>query len=391
MATAQIYRKTATGVWRSAGRSVLGDSDDFVMDVTQPVWRGAGNIANNVGPATTNFTTVSTITQSNGATFENLKITSKVTITASNQTFRNCWFAYTQTSGDSTGGQVQTSFTSNYNTTFERCLFQPETYWDRYNGFFGAGGTFTRCVFTRIVDAFGLYSNSGTNQNVTIQGCWIGQLSWYANDYTVDPAGNTYASRANGHSDGTGTHNDGHQWGGGANVSIHGNFYQLAKFNVKNPGNVVLDANWLTYSIATGNGIDVLSDSGPKYPGQGQALLGQANVSPITSLEFHHNWLWNGDTGCKLASTGSAQGGTAITASIHDNIFGGRWRDYGYTYHYYPIRFDTGCIVNGFQPSGAGQSSDNHNNVWDSNVPSDMIISGSPVAGKPIVLRYDAV
>ena len=391
---ARVERWIADDGWlRRPGRAGRLLDDGFVVGTTRPVWRGSGDAANNVGCLLgVARSTVESVTQAEGAVHANLTITGKVNISAANQTFFNCRFTYAST-GSATGGLAQNSTTADYPVTFERCEFEPSSCWDRYNGYYGHHVTMLRCAITRTVDGLGLYNPTGGPVAAVVRGCWIGHLAWYDDDYFVDPTGTTFPSgRPNGHSDGSGTHNDGLQQGSGQNVEVTGCFFQGARYNALNPGNITLDPDGLTYSVAAGNGITPLSDTDPTYgyPQQSNIHLGKADAyGPVTNIAFCRNWIWNAGHGISL-QIGGSQGGTALVATVEDNIFGGRWRDYGGTSRYYPIRYTVGCTVNGHAPSAAGSQTDTAGNVWAADVHESMTISGVSVAGQPVLCRYDA-
>jgi hypothetical protein len=357
----------------------------FVDYVTQPIFRGTGNVANNVGCLVgVGRTTVSSVTQSNGALHQNLTITGKITITTTNQTFRNCRFTYSY-AGDGGGGMVDTqSGTLNGDnaamngggTRFEFCEFEPTTPGDRFNGVYGHDFTMYRCAVTRCVDGTGGYNPNGPDLNVQLLCSWFGPMAWFEDDR--EPLG--------GHSDGT--HNDiSMQHGSGWHLEIRGCFLQCAKYNVLNPGNVVLSSDWKTYTLSNGNGVTPLTETAANHmrPQAGQGYLGQHSAYyVIDDLTLSDNWIWNFDCGIKFmcnrtASTkahdGSTPSGTRYTIpniDVTDNVFGGRPRSWGTTTPYMPMRFDTNCLVNGRDfrgpTSGQQQQYDLHNNRWDANV-----------------------
>lgn len=379
-------------LWQRRGHTPIS-ADEFIIGTTQPVWRGTAAPDNNVGclPGVARTTVVS-VTQADGAVHTNLTITGKVNIAAANQQFYNCRFTYAS-DGHYTGGLAQNSSTNDYPVTFERCEFEPSSTWDRYNGWYGHHATLLRCAITKTVDGLGFYNPSGGPVAMQLLGCWVGHLSWYDDDYNVDPTGASFpGGRANGHSDGTGTHNDAVQQGSGSTMEVRGCFLQGAKYNALNPANLTLDSNYINYSLSSGNGITPLDDEIGTYgfAQSGNAILSKADAyAPVTNLTITDNWLWNWGHGVSL-QTGVSQAGMQIVATITGNRFGGRWRNYGGTSRYYPIRYNTNCIVNGYQPGAAGSIADTWGNVWSNDVHESMTISGNSVAGQPVLHRYDA-
>ena len=376
--------------WQRRGHTPILIGDDFVVGVTRPQFFGTGDVRNNVGclPGVPR-TTVASVTQSAGAVHQNLTITGKVSISAPNQTFRNCRFTFSS-SGDSTGGLVQSHNSQDHPTALERCEFEPSKPWDRYNALYGHHLTVYRCAITKVVDGLGLYNPSGGPIDSQILGNWIGWLSWYADDRYVDPDGNSFPSgRQWGHSDGS--HSDGVQAGGsGGGIVVRGNFWQMAKYNGLNPDNCTLNEDE-SFTIAPGNGITPLNHDSGARPQSGQCFLGNADAyGPFTGLTFENNWIWNGNHGV-LLQRGPAQGSSPIVATVRNNIFGGRWRAYGSGLRYYPIRYGFDTIINGFQPTADGQHADTDGNVWDAGCDPSMTISGVHVGGQPVLHRYDSV
>ncbi len=285
------------------------------------------------------------------------------------------------------------------NIRFERCEFEPTTPNDRYNGIYGHHFTAYRCAITKTVDGFGVYNQNAQPVQVKIQGNWVGHLAWYDDD----SAGNT---RPGGHSDGSGTHNDGIQHGSGTSVEIIGNFWQGAKYNVLDPNNVVLNADYMGYTLNSG----LLTNTPPnspvtasdKYIGQGQIFLTQHSAYfDVNDITFTYNWLWNFDNGFKAMSNyrGSNTVFHYITnMTVKNNTFGGRPRNWGGSQLYYPIRYDSNCTVNGRRVSAGGVVSDVDssgnpcNNVW---APSATVAAtygdSTPVISNPVRHRIDAV
>jgi len=368
-------------------RVLPSTGDGFVVGTTRPVWKGSGNAANNVGcyPGVSR-TTVASITQVAGATYSDLDITGKITGTVANVTLRNCRFTYSY-AGDSGGGMLDLQSGSASGWTIDRCEFEPNTPGDRYNGIYGNDFAVIRSVITKTVDAIGIYNPNGSGANVTVQGCWLGYLAWFNDD--------GYPARPNSHSDGS--HNDGTQHGTGVNVSYVGNFIQGAKFNVANPANCVLDSDCIGYSLATGNGVDVLVaapvNTSNKAAGIAQMFLAQHSAYyHVGNISFTDNWLWNlGNNGFYVKSNRTASvspelsaGFSAITdVEFKRNTFGGTARDYGGTYKYYPARFDTNITVNGYTGRGVAAYADLDGNVWDA-------AAAVAAPGTAIYLRYDA-
>jgi hypothetical protein len=377
-------------VWRGFGRSDVnvGSLDTgFVMDTTRPRWFGTGNVNNNVGCLVgVPRTTVSSVTQAAGKVHENLTITSNLAITQPGQTFRNCRFTYSY-SGVAGGGVIKMQNTALQApaapTRFEFCEVEPNNPGDRWNALYGHDYIAYRSAFSKNVDGFGAYNPTGRPNNVEIAGCWVGNLAWFDNDRP---------DQQDGHPDGT--HNDGLQQGACTHVNIHGTMFQGAKYNVLNPANCVLDEDWLEYSLVNGNGVTPLTESGSPYgsPQSGNCFIGKADAyAAVGYITFRKNWLYNFAHGFYLNSTYFGGGTRIIQAvTIENNIFGGKWKDFGGSHHYYPIRYDNNCIVNGVRRAAGSTFYDASGNVWAANAnPGVTNSDGTLVAGSPVRHRID--
>lgn len=386
-------------VWRGFGRADItapgSSSDGFIDDVTMPRWLGTNNPNNNVGcKYNVPRTTVATLpgAQAPGKVWENLTITGQVTINQPGQKFINCrgTFSYTGNSGGGMFYLMASALSGGASanvarTEFHFCEVEPSTPGDRYNGVYGHDFYFYRSVITKSVDCFGLYNSNNPYLNVEVACSWLGNLAWFNDDRP---------SVGNGHDNGT--HNDTFQNGACRRTKVHGCFLQGAKFNVLNPNNIKLDADNMEFTYSVGNGTTVLDGSADnRWPQQGQCYLGKADAYyPVNEIDFHHNWLWNFDNGFKLISRSTGLGAFYIDdVSVHDNVFGGVWRNWGGSQRYYPIRYDTNCTVNGRRATSDQTTVvDVWNNVWDINAnPGVNYGDGTPVAGSPVRHRIDVV
>jgi hypothetical protein len=357
-------------------------ADPFVLRATKPVFIYNGHASNNVGLSAevsrTNYS--GTINFANGpVNLTNLNITNLQTVVGTGHRFTNCLFNGSY-SGDSGGGQVIAQDASVKNLRFDFCEFRPSTLGDRYNGVYGHDFTISRSVIRRSVDGLGVYNPHASAVNVSLLGCWVGQLSWY-----LDDGG---ATRPNGHLDGT--HNDGIQQGSGTNLQVIGNLFNGARYNAVNPTNVALDSHG-AMMIEPGNGLTPLAlglgNDSHQWPQQGNLFLAQHSAYHLVSdIVFEDNWLMNGDHGFKLQSNFWGGGRREIVnVSYKRNKYSGVWRDWGGSYHHYPARWDSNCTVNGRRLAG-GVYDDTDGNVWENSaeVP-------SAFRGKPVKLRVDAV
>lgn len=359
----------------SVGRAKKAQTDTFVVGTTKPVFISSGNAANNVGTkygvSRSNYS--GTVNFANGpVNLSNLNVTGIQNVTGSGHRFNNVLFSgcYSGTSG---GGLVMCKDSSVSDVRFDFCEFIPSACNDRYNGVYGHDFTLSRSAITHTVDGIGGYNQFSSNVNITVLGCWIGQLAWYDND--------------NDHTDGT--HNDGLQLGSGRFTTVIGTLFNGAKHNALNTTNVTLDSAG-TLSCRSGNGVTPLAlsmgNSSNRWPQQGQHFLGQHSAYyEISDIVFEDNWLVNGDNGFKLSSI--KWGGTHAQVqrvSFKRNKYSGVWRDWGGSMHYYPARWDSNCFVNGKQYA-AGAYDDADGNQWE-----DSPEVPAAFRGKPVKLRVDA-
>lgn len=389
---AQVRIFTGTewlGVNAASVRPPLVDAN-FTVGETRPQWFGTGNISNNVGVipgrSRTTVQAASLDMDTPGQLFQDLDITDAVNVRGQNHTFRNCRFTYSY-SGNAGGGIAYIMQTAASGIRFERCEFQPDTPGDRWDGVYGHDFTLHRCAMINNVDSVGANNKFGADANVVVEGCWLGHNAWFNDDRP---------SVGDGHNNGT--HNDGLQHFSGNNVTLRGNFFQGAKLNALNPGNVTVDEDGLGFSIGTGNGVTPLLLQAPntqnnRWPQQAQMYVAtgvSGAVAPPNNITVDRNWFWNFDHGVKLESRGDA-----LSATITNNRFGGRFRDWSGTYRGYPIRYDAGCTVNG-ATHPQGTFLDDAGNVWDSSARAassqgdrDTYGNGTVFPGTPIVHRID--
>ena len=145
-----------------------------------------------------------------GTTIENRDITGKVIVQAANVTIRNCRIRGAGAESSNTA-LVFASSGSVSNLLIEDCTLVPDTPSVWWNGINGHDFTARRCNIYHTVDGCGLFNNSnpGGPINVTIEGCYIHDLSYI----TPDPN----------HTGDNQTHNDGIQLQGGSGAIIRWN------------------------------------------------------------------------------------------------------------------------------------------------------------------------
>lgn len=210
MTTARLYVARG-GNWVSGTSSIPysgsgGSGDGFTLGVTKPT---AGNTGTLGTPLTTQSGDV-TITTA-GVTVTGLDIHGFLIIKAANVTVTNCHIrgrgpAYVAQ------GLVDCTNAAATGVTISRCEVGDSAattqYW--WNGIDGSGFTADRCNIHDVTDAI-----HTTGSNVTVQGCYIHDLSFHDDD--GDHAGDgqhPYWS-----------HNDGWQTMGGTNLNATGNYF----------------------------------------------------------------------------------------------------------------------------------------------------------------------
>ena len=230
-----------------------------------------------------NLTTVSgdiTVTV-DGTVIENKDIWGFVKVRAANVVIRNCIVRGSGPAGGNTG-LVDCNHKNARNVLVEDCTLVPQVPSVWITGVIGKEYTARRCNVYNVVDGFGAYnvSNRSAPTNVTIESCWVHDLSYFA----VDP------NHANGP-----THNDGVQIQGGANITIRGNNIECFMSTMAG------DQNYESRNI-------------------GQGILIQPNLAPITNSDISYNWIDGGKVGLYyvLGKTGAPQ----ATGRCEGNRFG---------------------------------------------------------------------
>ena len=348
------------------------DSDGFVPNVTIPTILNTGVKAGVTRTAYTGPTTITTPTVIQDKDISVQLINQSVLILI------NCYDSAVGASGPQA---MVVNTHVNANLYAERCTFRPATYNIYTNSAQGHDMHFYRCYIERTVDGFSPYANC------ELDCCYIADLAWFNNDAPV-------------HTDGT--HNDGAQHHGGAFLHIHGCAIHGYKFNALGTpaldgsadnrwpqvGQIVLsqhEAFWVPGYLSSERTLTIGTDGYPVMSTWGGAPM------------IHHNWIWGGDSGIKIASvTGSRMGTGGARVDIAAWVFNNTWMDYpgtkGYTYPY-PIRIDTNVYLNGVKyPVTTGRGwyetttpSFNGGNLYGHD-------SSIPIAwrGKPVGVRVDS-
>lgn len=314
----------------------------------------ATNVGVLPGVARTAYSGPTTITTS-GTIIQNVNISSYIIVDAANVTFYNCYFSAGGSSTD--GGMVDCKTANCSNIRFNRCTFIPSTTSTRRDAVYGHDYTAFRCHIERVVDGFGSVNQYASVNNVHIVGNWIGNLSWY----NVDGV----------HSDGT--HNDGVQVHSGSGTWIEGNAFYGYKYNAL--GTPVLD-----------------SSANNLYPQIGQIVMAKTEAYyHVSGVHVNRNFIWGGDNGIKFGSGCSihANNDAGYDAECVDNVWmDDNQRDYGFTWHFYPIRTDSNMTINGIGPfATTGATYDVNGNHWSATSP-DVSVGRQ---GTQVFIRCDAV
>lgn len=247
-----------------------------------------------------NFTSAS-----NGQTITGKKFTNNVFISGQNITFKDCLFMGPSSfslPASSINKIVVLTDTNVSNIVFEDCTFKPQYNTYQAEIIQGAGFTLRRCDVLMGVDGVDILGNAATGKaNVTIEGCWFHDLTFFSPDPT--------------HNSDNQTHNDCIQWEGGTNVTIRGNrfdgYYTLA---VGNP---------TAHPKVDGVGnLWPVSPYSNKHRALSILMVNAASGRPDPdNLIFEHNWANGGAVGINGLDTISM-----TTASVQHNWFGLDWR-----------------------------------------------------------------
>ena len=214
-----------------------------------------------------------------GTVLDHMDITGFVKVRAANVTISN---SIVRGSGPATSNTalIDANNAAVKNLVVSDTTLVPNTPSVWLDGIIGHDYTANRVDVYNTVDGFGVYNATGTKQyaNVTIENSYIHDLSYFNSDPN--------------HSDGT--HNDGIQIQGGANITIVNNTIQAFR------------------SLTAGTQGSTTSSS----PGTG--ILAQGTVSPVSDLTVTGNTIDGGYYGLRIRSTV----GTGTVGTVSDNHFG---------------------------------------------------------------------
>lgn len=277
------------------------------------------------GPTTTalpvyNSASTQTLTiTTNGTTLQNLVIYGDIKIQARDVTIKNCVLKGGDYIPSGNLGIVDCNSSLCFSAVIEDCLIEPIKPSYYRDGIVGHEYTARRNEIRYTNDGLGAFitNANGTNCNVLIEANYIHSLTyWYP-----DPA----------HTDGT--HNDGLQIQGGANIHVIGN-------------------NFLGTSVlGSGSGTNpdkprLLSETPKMINGSCVIIQKQSTTAPLVNVVIEKNWVNGGLTGFNM-KPGSY--------TIKNNTIGRDWYNYNPTGNrsVYPIRGDdsTSTSVTGLYTS----------------------------------------
>lgn len=283
-------------------RSINPNFEFFPVDVSgrdilvYGAYKPVAGVTAGLADPDANFTTVNgTQTLSSpGQTYTNRIFNGTVFIAATGLTFNNCVFLGSPNAITSTNACIRghSSIASRWGgATFNDCLIKPQrpSWW--MNGAIGENGTFNRCLFEDVVDAFSLSTASDVGSETNINGCVVRKMARYK---WLPP------ETGDGHSD-LQTHNDAVQFHRVKNVNIIGNSFigvepgrvedswwpsncMLIKQEVSGSAanlieNVLVDQNWFTggqvginMALAFSNTLGTVTISNNKFTRGGHRL-----------------------------------------------------------------------------------------------------------------------
>lgn len=300
------YADPVEGVWRSyrTGRT-FSFEDAFVLGETKPYGANTG-----MRTLTTSTSSGGTLYIDSGGTvesprlFERVRFERRVVVRTAHVRFVDCEFVGQTTPGTSHTYLVDCGNANAADVRFDFCTFRPQTnsvYWADCVG--GHSYSLWRCDLSGCVDCVAVNRATGATANVTIEGCYLHGMAFYA-------------GAATGQSD-LQTHNDCiqlHNLGAFESITIRGNTLDGR-----------IDPTIGDYAPPVYSGSDLVSG----YPWYGQGLWGLSSImfSPpgsatlIEDFVVDRNWISGGAVGLNMAG---------FTGSGHSiKVTGNRWgRDF---------------------------------------------------------------
>lgn len=264
----QSYAVTPAGKVRR-GAAVR---DELVIGVDKPNATNTGAYLTGL-PAYNAATTQQLIITTDDVTIQNMVIYGDIIPRAENLTLRGCILRGGPQHPNNASGIVDCNNGNNFNTLIEDCTIFPQRMSFNRDGIVGHEYTARRNNIYNTTDGLGAFitTANGTNCNVSIEGNYVHDLAYFYPDAV--------------HSDGT--HNDGCQIQGGANIHLIGNYF-------------------LQRAIAgPGSGINpnyprMLSESPTHANGAGTIIQKQSSTAPLVNVVVEKNWYSNGNMGLNM-------------------------------------------------------------------------------------------
>lgn len=267
-------------------------------------------------PALNSPTTQTLVISTPGATYQNLTIYGDIRIQARNVTIKGCILKGGAHAPTGASGVVDCNSSSCFGAVIEDCTIIPQRPHFNRDGIVGHEYTARRNHIANTTDGLGAFITNavGTNANVLIEANYVHDLTYFYPDAV--------------HTDGT--HNDGCQIQGGANIHVIGNYFH---------GNSVL-------GDGSGTNPDkprLLSESPTHINGSGTIIQKQSITAPLVNVVVEKNWYRGGVAGVNLKPG---------TYTVRDNIFA---RDSFFDYNghvstrsasMFPIRGDDSTVTN---------------------------------------------
>ncbi|MGB4759381.1 MAG: hypothetical protein WBP26_04995 [Candidatus Saccharimonadales bacterium] len=324
---------TVTDATASAGKSIKfgaasNPRDALVIGSYKPSASTTGVLAGTV-LTDYNLPSVDTLTiTTNNTIIENYRVYGDIKIQATGVRIRNCLLVGGNHTPATQSGIVDCNAANCFDALIEDCDIVPRKIALNRDGIVGHEYTARRCHIRNTIDGLGAFNkpDGSSEANVTIAGCYVHDLAYFYPDYRNGVSGATL------HTDGS--HNDGLQIQGGANIHVIGNNFMATA--IAGPGTQANPAKpWLV-----GQGM-----------ANGSALLiqKQSTTAALVNVVAEKNWLMGGLAEASLmagsytfrnnicnrsVATGTGHSGywlraesraTAIVTGIETN----RWEDTG--------------------------------------------------------------
>lgn len=290
----------------------------------------------------------------------------------------------TPTASPSTGGILDCRASSCARLRFEHITISPTYPNDRWDGIYGHDFTAYRVLIERTVDGFAVLNPYSPNVNVSIEGCWAGNLSWFSDDRGA-------------HADGT--HNDLIQHHTGLYLNVEGTTFWGYKWNSLNPtnGSGTGSGEVLNWTTTSGS----LPAGATSFPQTGNVIIDQTEAYyHVGQANYHNLWIYGGQhvfyarSKCGISSHGGHKYASNpqfknITLMNDDQ------KDFGGSLHTYTIRPDISNVINdtvltGYPTNAAVDSPSSWNTVYgNSSSANRMLNVASAKRGTALKVRCD--